>query len=275
MIELRAYASEIAKEAGGVLEGKDCYIEYLSLDTREDIKKPFCFVAICGKNFDGHSFIECALEKGAELIISEKKVNTDKAVIYVESTVKALGMIAKSRKKGIKVVGVTGSTGKTTTKDMILSVLGSKFNACGTRENQNNELGVALTLLQAEENSICVIEMGARKKGDISYLAQICDPFVSVVTNCGSAHIEYFKTKKAIFDEKIKIITKNTKYAIIPCEKRFKKKIPKDATPIFIGEQKNYRFKNIKLGENGLVGDLCLNDKVVTNIESNIFSKKV
>ena len=135
MIEKIYYeAIEISKIVDGNLVGNNCKISSISINSK-DRGKDVCFFAVVGEKFDGHSFVDEAIENGATLIISEKPLNVSVSVIYVNDTTKALGMLGKHHKRGTRVIGVTGSVGKTTVKNMIISVLGEKFDVCGTEKN--------------------------------------------------------------------------------------------------------------------------------------------
>ena len=275
MIEYKAYACEIASRVNGRLSGDDCLIEAISIDTRENVERPFCYFAIRGENYDGHNFIEEAINNGAVLIIAEKKIDVDASVIYVENTVKALGYLAKNTKRMAKIIGITGSVGKTTTKDLIISVLKQKYNVTGTKYNYNNEIGVALTLLSIKNEEICVLEMGARGKGDIKWLTYISQPEIAIITNCGKSHIEYFGSEREIFNEKIEILNENCNAIVVPNEKRFKEYEFKNTYPIFVGANGDFYFDKVRLKKSGTSGYICSKGKMILKIESKTVSKRV
>ncbi|NQU17497.1 MAG: hypothetical protein HQ564_05470 [Candidatus Saganbacteria bacterium] len=166
----------------------------ISIDTRT-VKKGDLFIPIKGPNFDGHDFIEEAIKKGAQVLRAQdgKKALQDLA--------------AKHRSKfGIPIIGITGSCGKTTTKDMLASILSQKYPTLKNEENLNNEIGVPLTLLKLrKKHKAAVIEMAVQKPGDMDELVEIVHPTHAIVTNIGEAHIKYFKTKDKIAEEKEKI----------------------------------------------------------------------
>ena len=161
------------------------------------LKNGCLFVALKGKNFDGNKFAIEALEKGAKFAIVDgpsvaKKSNK---IILVEDSLKALQELAQFHRKQIttKIIALTGSNGKTTTKELILSVLSQKYNTKGTFGNLNNHIGVPLTLLQFDEKTeIGVVEMGANHIGEIDLLSKIADPDFGLITNFGHAHLEGF-----------------------------------------------------------------------------------
>ncbi len=164
-------------------------------DTRNIIKGSL-FFALKGENFNGNEFALTALEQGAKyVVIDEEKYNTDERCIKVKNVLKALQYLAQYHRRqfDIPVIGITGSNGKTTTKELIAAVLGKKYNPLVTEGNLNNHLGVPFTLLKIrKEHDIAVIEMGANKPGDIAQLAEFAEPNYGIITNVGKAHLEGF-----------------------------------------------------------------------------------
>ncbi len=185
----------------------------VSIDTRT-LKAGEAFVAITGKNFDGHNFIIEAIGRGAKAIVysdSEKVKTFQKGVAYIKvlDTTQALGAIARfhRRRFDIPVIAVTGSSGKTTTKEMIAWVLEAKYSVLKNKGTLNNLIGVPLTLLNIHsKHDICVIEMGTNRVGEIRQLAQIAEPNVGVITNIGPAHLEFLESLKGVYKEKIELI---------------------------------------------------------------------
>lgn len=197
--------SEIEK-----IEEKE-YIKGISTDTREEMEGK-AYIALRGKNFDGHNFVKQAIDKGALVVVVDRDVDLDidlKKVIRVRDTLRALMDIAGYYRTlfKVKVVGITGSVGKTTTKDMISSVLEKKFKVLKTQENLNNEIGVSKTLLSLkDEHEVMVIEMGMCNFGEISELSKMVKPSIGVVTNIGVSHMETLKNQENIFKAKMEII---------------------------------------------------------------------
>lgn len=175
------------------------------IDSRK-VSKDALFVAIKGERVDGHKFIPQVMADGALCSISEKVIeDADFSYIVVESSAKALKDLAAHYRNSldIKVVGITGSVGKTSTKEMIASVLGEKFNVLKTEGNFNNEIGLPLTVFRIrEEHQVAVLEMGISHFGDMEPLASIARPDICVVTNIGFAHLENLKTRDGILQEK-------------------------------------------------------------------------
>lgn len=170
-------------------------IEGISTDTRK-IKKDEVFLAIKGENFDGHNFVHIAVKIGAIAIIVAEDFDITKYnyknFIKVKDTIRAYGDIARfyRQKSNFIVVAVTGSCGKTTTKDMVASVLSKKYKVEKTFQNNNNEIGLPFTILNANSKTeVLVLEMGMRAIGEIEYLTKVAMPNIGIITNIGIAHI--------------------------------------------------------------------------------------
>ena len=169
------------------------------------------FVALRGEQTDGHKYVAAALASGAAgclVIDPPAEVAPGKFCIQVPDTLLAIGEVARAYKARfpIPVIGITGSVGKTTTKDMIAAVLGKRFKVLKTEGNFNNELGLPLTLFRlTREDQICVLEMGMNHFGEIDYLTKIVRPNVAVITNIGDAHIENLGSRANILKAKSEI----------------------------------------------------------------------
>ncbi|HQP91627.1 MAG TPA: UDP-N-acetylmuramoyl-tripeptide--D-alanyl-D-alanine ligase [Candidatus Omnitrophota bacterium] len=206
---------EVLKATGGeLLSGTfPRSLAGLCIDTRTLIQNCI-YVAIIGKKFDGHDFIEESINKGAKVIIysNQEKIKTFKknvAYLKVKDTVRALGDLAlfHRRRFDIPIIAVTGSSGKTTTKEMIAGVLSARYNVHKNKGTQNNLIGVPLTLLEIHSrHDVCVLEMGTNKSGEIAELSRIAEPNVGVITNIGPAHLEFLGDLKGVYKEKIELI---------------------------------------------------------------------
>lgn len=209
---------------GVLLKGDlNIFIESLSIDTRSLRAKDF-YMPISGENYDGHDFIAQALEKKASGIFKEKSWPISKiqdiikkyphvCIIEVENTLEALQRLGQYKKEKISpgIIGITGSVGKTTTKDIISQVLEERYSVLKTKGNFNNEVGLPLTLLNLEENhQLAVLEMGMSDFGEIQRLVEIAAPNIAVITNIGTAHIQNLKSKENILKAKLEI-TSNLK----------------------------------------------------------------
>lgn len=197
---------QAAAFCGGRLLGKNVSITYITTDSRA-VKEDCLFVAIKGEKFDGHDFIEKAWENGASAVLSSKEINVPegRSAIIVDDTRKAFLSLAKGYRNlfDIPVCAVTGSVGKTTTKDIIAAVLSEEYNVLKTNGNFNNDIGVPITLFSLEkEHTAAVIEMGMNHKGEIDVLAEAVTPNIGVITNVGVSHIENLGSREGILSAK-------------------------------------------------------------------------
>ncbi|MGB9788868.1 MAG: UDP-N-acetylmuramoyl-tripeptide--D-alanyl-D-alanine ligase [Dictyoglomus turgidum] len=210
-MKLDLTVEDILEATNGVLIKGDIRekVDSISTDTR-NINEDEVFIALKGEKFDGHDFVKDAILKGVKGIIINREIAVEGNifVIRVQDTLKALQDIANyyRRKLKTKVIGVTGSSGKTTTKNLIgklLSIVGKTYVS---RENFNNEIGVPLSILDAEEDvDFLVLEMAMRNKGEISLLSKIAEPDIGVITNIGWAHIGRLGSREAIMEAKAEI----------------------------------------------------------------------
>ena len=189
-------AKDIAYVCGGKLCGENKAFGGFSTDSRE-IKEGEVFVALRGSKHDGHDFIQHAFSKGAVGVITSKEVDIPKGkfAVLVEDTLLALRKIAEHKRKHFKgkVIGVVGSAGKTTTKEMIAFLLSKKGKVCKTPKNYNSQIGVPLSVANFQEDcDFWVIEMGASQKGDVKKLVELVKPHVRVITAIGEEHLETF-----------------------------------------------------------------------------------
>jgi UDP-N-acetylmuramoyl-tripeptide--D-alanyl-D-alanine ligase len=222
MFRLYEIAALLNGESKNLIE--DQIIYDVCTDSRR-IKKGDLFIALEGENFDGHDFVESAVKKGAVCAVIDKcKVDMYKdlkiPMIAVENTLKALGAAAKFHRDNynLPVVAVTGSNGKTTTKDMIASVLSKKFNIIKTEGNFNNEIGLPLTLLRINQNiEAAVVEMAMRGLNQIRELSIIASPDIAVITNIGPVHYELLGSMENIAKAKSELLDelKSTGTAVI------------------------------------------------------------
>lgn len=203
-------AREIARVTGGELVGDDVTVSSVSTDTRT-IEHGALFIAVKGERFDGNDYIKQAAENGAAAALSDRteRVQANIPVIYVEDTRTAQLALARCYrdKFEVRLCGVTGSVGKTSTKDMIYAVLSAGFNTLKTEGNFNNDIGLPRTLFRLnEEYGAAVIEMGMSARGEISALSRTAHPNIAVITNIGWCHIESLKTRENILAAKLEIL---------------------------------------------------------------------
>jgi UDP-N-acetylmuramoyl-tripeptide--D-alanyl-D-alanine ligase len=201
--------SEVAKAVGGAVNNPDIedgLIRGVSFDTREAIDD-MIFVPLKGENTDGHNFLHEAIKCGAACVFSEIETYVD--AIMVKDAAQALKDLAEYYRSlfDVKVIGITGSNGKTSTKDMIASVLAEKYNVVKTIGNFNNEIGLPTTIFNINDKTdVVVLEMGMNHRGEISRLSKIARPDYAVITNIGVAHIENLGSQEEIFKAKSEIL---------------------------------------------------------------------
>jgi len=221
-------------------------------DTRK-IYESCLFVCIQGTNFDGNTFAQEALKQGAHHVIVDNPdyYDVNKAMTLVDDSIRYLQLLANHHRNtfNIPVIGITGSNGKTTTKELIHIVLSKKYNVLATEGNLNNHIGVPLTLLRLKpEHEIAIIEMGANRLKDIEELSEIAEPEYGIITNIGKAHLEGFgsfegvlKTKKELYDA---VKLKNGKLVVNGDDELLMKNTPK--LPLVTYGEKN---SNVVRGE--------------------------
>ena len=207
--------NEMLKAMDGevVVQGQEIKFNKLCIDTRK-VEKDDVFLAIKGANFNGNDFALKALELGASIVIVDEikfaieDINTNGTIIKVKNTRQALLDLAKfyRKKLGLKVIGVTGSTGKTSTKDLIAALLSDKYKVFKTKGNFNNDIGLPLMILELTcDYDVAVLEMGMSSLGEIELLADVARPDIAVITNIGLSHIENLKTQENILKAKMEI----------------------------------------------------------------------
>lgn len=239
-------------------------VEGVVIDSRK-VERDYLFVAIDGTNVNAHKFIPDTIKKGALCVVSHEDLGeTDYPYILVESTGQALLDIAKLYRDSfdIKVVGITGSVGKTSTKEMIASVLSKKYKVHKTLGNFNNEWGLPITIFaMPEDTQVAILEMGVNHFGEMRRLSSVASPDVCVITNIGAAHLEFFKTKEGIFQEKSQMIQdmkKNGSIILngddaILCETG----AVKGVEPVFFGTGENCQVYASDMEPMGLKGTAC------------------
>lgn len=200
---------EVARWCNGTVreEFAGNIVQDVCTDSRE-IKPGELFVALRGEKFDGHDFLEQAFQQGASAALSEEPCR-DHPVVLVADTKRALGELARGyrEKCGFFVIGITGSVGKTTTKEMIASICATTRKTTKTTQNRNNSIGVPLTILSVpEDHEVAVLEMGMNHFNEMSYLTSIARPDVAVITNIGTMHIEHLGSREGILQAKLEIL---------------------------------------------------------------------
>ena len=210
---------------GKLLVGNEEYVcMSYSKDTRT-IKEGDCYIGIKGATFDGNLFWEKALENGASTVIVQNveiedeklKKWSDKNIIKVEDTLEALYSIARYKRSlyNIPVIAITGSVGKTSTKDIVANVVSKKYKTLKTEGNNNNNIGLPFTILRLQDEEVAVIEMGMNHFGEISLLTSIAKPTICIITNIGTSHIGNLGSRENILKAKLEILEGSRKEAVI------------------------------------------------------------
>ena len=246
--------TDILTATGGKLVGHDSgqLVGMVSTDTRS-ITDDALFVALRGENFDAHHFLNTAVDNGAACLLIDREQDEDLAVptVLVEDTLQGLQDLAKWYRDSldIKVVGITGSNGKTSTKDFTMSVLSQAYRVNATKGNFNNHIGLPLSILSGKEaDQVHILEMGMNHAGEIAPLCEIASPDIGIITNIGTAHIEFLGSRENIAEEKS---------ALGRC-------LPADGTLIFPGSSDFADFLNSNTQA-----------KVLATDESDVFAKNI
>ena len=265
--------NEIALACGGQYVGskelKNAAVSSIERDSR-NIKDGSLFLAIKGERVDGHDFIEKCYESGAICALCEKAPQkASKPYILVDDTLKAVKKIAKAYRElfDIPIVGISGSVGKTSTKEMIASVLSSKYRVHKTAGNLNNELGVPLTLFGMDDDTeVAVIEMGISGFGEMSRISEMVQPTVEVITVIGECHLENLGDRDGVFKAKTEMFLNLRDGGSVVLngddDKLSQVAEVKGKAPIFYGNNRFYHAESIR--NNGVLGvdaDLILGDK--------------
>jgi len=197
---IRILLGDIAEALGCRAPVDDVAIDAIATDSRK-VHHGTLFAALPGSNVDGHDYAASAVELGANALLVSRPVDLDVPQLLVDDVLIALGRIATLLRQRLDpvVVGITGSNGKTTVKEMVASILRLESDVLATLGNYNNELGVPLSLFRLEQkHRYAVLEMGASKSGDIAYLAKIARPDIGLITNIGPAHLRGFGSEEGV-----------------------------------------------------------------------------
>ena len=242
--------SEIIKATNAKIieEVKEDIEVNISTDTRT-IKSGDFYLPLKGSNFDGEKFISQALEKGAvgSFCTTDPLTKFNKTILQVEDTLKAYLELANQRRRKLnpKVVAITGSSGKTTTKELVASVISEKFNTFKTPLNHNNEIGFCQTIFEAPDNTeVLVLEMGMRGLGEIELLSKYSEPDITIISNVGTAHIGRLGSRENIAKAKCEIVKYQRGNVFIAHDDDLIKK-----TVEFSGEKIFYSLKDVKILE--------------------------
>ncbi len=263
---------------GKLLVGKlqeNC--ENFCTDTRK-IQKGDVYVGLKGEKFNGNEYYKDALEKGAKVaVISGIKISeedlkqyNDKTIIEVEDSLEAFGDIARYKRElyNIPVIQITGSVGKTSTRDIVANVVRTQYKTLQTEGNQNNAVGLPTTLLKLKDHEAVVVESGMNHLGEIRYLGKIAKPTVAVITNVGTAHIGFLGSRENILKAKLEILEnlKPDGYIVINNDNDLLNKWAKEDTKykkytFGIEQEADVMAYNIKINENNSTYNVRINNK--------------
>lgn len=173
------------------------------------VKKGDLFIALKGERTDGHAFVRQAAERGAAAALVMQPCEADIPCLLVENTLRAYGDLAAGYRKllGVKVIGITGSVGKTTTKEMTACALETSFSTAKSEANHNNNLGLPMSIMELDgQTQVAVLEMGMNHFGEMAYLTSIAKPDIAIITNIGTMHIEHLGSREGILQAKLEIL---------------------------------------------------------------------
>lgn len=274
--------TNIASSCNGTLYNCDNILDLpvtgITIDSR-NISKDFLFVPMVGARVDGHDYISQVMEMGALCTLSEKVLdNIDTPYILVESCSQALKDMAKfyRKKLDVKVVGITGSVGKTSTKEMVASILSQKYNVLKTAGNYNNEIGLPLTIFNLrEEHDVAVLEMGISEFEEMSRLTDVASPDIAIITNIGACHLETLIDLEGVLRAKSEIFESMNQDSsiILNGEDQMLSTVGDihGKAPLFFGLDSNKYCYASSIENMGLDGTKCtihIEDKTITPIIS-------
>ena len=243
-----------------------------SLDSRS-IARGEAFVAIKGKHYDGHSFIRRAIARGASLIVAERYIPTKPKVPFfiVRNSYQALKSIAAyvRKKKNPFVFGITGSLGKTTTKEMLSFLLAPHFKVLKNKGTENNLLGVTKTCFLLRDEEVLILELGTSIKGEIESLSEIATPDVGIITFVKPVHLEGLGSLKGVFDEKTSLLKANPKMkAVLNRDDPYLSKMRRSNKIYWFGKEKRNNLFVRLIGRDGGVSTFLIQDKYELSLPS-------
>ena len=285
-LKLKTYTpAEIAAITGGTMiqcgQGSSGVVRSVCTDSRE-VCEGSLFCAIAGERTDGHKYMQQACKRGAVCILAEHvpedvAENCSCTVVVVPDTVHAIGDLAGDYRDhaNVRVIAVTGSVGKTTTKEFISAVASASFPTHKTEGNHNNELGLSMTLFTLKpEDQVSVLEMGMSDFGEIDRMSYLAKPDIAVVTNIGTSHLASLGTRENICRAKLEIVAGMTADGVLllnadePLLYEHAASVTQRVQLMSIGNSYgDYRAVNIRTMEDGMVYDMICRDRAITNIQ--------
>ena len=276
--------NELANICGGMLcyaggeSNRDVPFRSICTDSRET-EKDSLFVALGGARVDGHDYIHAALSLGSECVLCERipdALSDRKYVaLVVNDTLRAVGELAKAYDRRInnKKVAITGSVGKTTTKEFVAAVLSENLRLHKTEGNYNSTLGMPLSLLSMRNDTeVSVLEMGMSNLGEIEYLSRIAEPDIALITNIGSSHMEYLGSRENISRAKLEIVKGLKADGIVllngdePLLRNREELDGKRFYYVGFAADCHFRAQNVRYAMGKTVFDVCYNDKIIENV---------
>lgn len=288
----RLTMSELARICGGMLccvggeTNKDTHFTYICTDSRESSEGAL-FVALDGERVDGHDYIGAALSSGGDCVLCERipealtEAGHNYVAVVVDDSVKALGELAKAydRRTNHRKVAITGSVGKTTTKEFVASVLAEGFKVHKTEGNYNSNIGMPLSMLSMSDGTeVSVLEMGMSDFGEIEYLSRIAEPDIAIVTNIGSSHMEHLGSRANICRAKMEIVKglKTGGTLLLNGDEPLLRSYPTPGVrPIFVGIETDCDFRavNIRYNVKETVFDIEYNGTVLKNVRTTTMGR--
>ena len=275
--------AELARICGGILtcvggDGyRDIHFKNVCTDSRETADGSL-FVALGGEKVDGHDYIGAALSSGSDCVLCERipEAFSDRkyVAVVVDDSIKAVGELAKAYDRRInhRKVAVTGSVGKTTTKEFVAAVLAEAFKVHKTEGNYNSNIGMPLSMLSMSgDTEVSVLEMGMSGAGEIEYLSKIAEPDIAIVTNIGSSHMGHLGSRENIFKAKLEIVSglKRGGTLLLNGDDDMLRTYKNDEIePIFIGvdSEADFRAVNIREGFGFTMYDVRMGNRILKNI---------
>lgn len=250
--------------------GKDRVVKRI-VTSSQAVKRGDLFIALKGKVYDGHHYIKEAIERGARYIIcSEKPIQSYKGVVFLQvmDTTQALIELGRFQRSQfpIPLIAITGSVGKTMTKELIYRILKQRYTVLKSPKNYNNRIGVPLTLLELNSHhQMIVMELGMNHSGEIHELSELCEPDIGVITNIGTSHIGYLKGKKQILKAKLEITDgMQDGYLLVNGHDSYLKRIKKDDIEVIsVGTSPNLTFSHVQLYVDSTFAWLHYQDQII------------
>ncbi|MBQ8850412.1 MAG: UDP-N-acetylmuramoyl-tripeptide--D-alanyl-D-alanine ligase [Clostridia bacterium] len=280
---------ELAKICGGMLcyvggeAGRDIPFRSVCTDSREAAEGTL-FVALGGERVDGHDYIAAAVSSGNDCVLCERIPETSDhkyVAVVVDDSLRAVGELAKAYDRRInhRKVAITGSVGKTTTKEFVASVLSEGFRVHKTEGNYNSNIGMPLSMLSMQNDTeVSVLEMGMSNRGEIEYLSRIAEPDIAIVTNIGSSHMEHLGSRENICHAKMEIV-KGLKAGgtllLNGDDPMLRAYLTPGVTPVFVGIETECDFRAVNIREciGNTVFDIRYNGKTAKNITIPVMGK--